>query len=81
MNDVDTGMSEQEEDVAYGSYEPLSVELTRILNRKAGIGFTSFVHTGLPVAVFADGLNAEMFVGYYDNTEIFFNLAEMLNVA
>ena len=81
VNGVDTGMSEQEEDVAYGSYEPLSVELTRTLNHKAGIGFTSFVHTGLPVAVFADGLNSEMFVGYYDNTEIFYNLAEMLHVA
>ena len=71
---------EQEEYVLYGTYEPLSVTLTHIINNKSGISFTSYSHTGLPVAVLAHGVNAEVFNGYYDNTEIFNKLAEMLDV-
>ena len=33
----------------YGGYEPLAVKLTTILNNKAGIGWTSYAHTGVPV--------------------------------
>lgn len=64
----------------YGTYEPLSVTITHILNNKSGISFTSYCHTGLPVPVLAEGVNAEAFNGYYDNTEIFDKLAEMLHV-
>ena len=71
---------EQEEYVLYGSYEPLSVTLTHIINNKSGVSFTSYSHTGLPVAVLAQGVNAEVFNGYYDNTEIFNKLADMLAV-
>ena len=39
-----------------------------------------FLWLGLPVAVLADGVNADEFNGYYDNTDIFDKLAEMLNV-
>ena len=71
---------EQEEYVLYGSYEPLSVTLTHIINNKSGVSFTSYSHTGLPVAVLAQGVNAEVFNGYYDNTDIFNKLADMLAV-
>ena len=67
----------QEEYVLYGTYEPLSVTITHIINNKAGISFTSYSHTGLPVAVLADGAGAEAFNGYYDNTEIYHRLAGM----
>ncbi|MGI5963156.1 MAG: alkaline phosphatase [Lawsonibacter sp.] len=77
---TDTGMADQEEYVAYGTYEPLSVTITHILNNKSGVSFTSYSHTGLPVAVFADGVNANQFEGYYDNTEIYDKLASMLEV-
>ncbi|MDO5142042.1 MAG: alkaline phosphatase [Eubacteriales bacterium] len=80
INEKDTGLAEQAEYVAYGTYEPLSVTLTHLLNNKAGVDFTSYSHTGLPVAVFADGVNAEQFDGYYDNTAIFTKLATMLDV-
>ena len=80
INGTETGEDAQLEYVMYGTYEPLSVTLTHILNNKSGISFTSYCHTGLPVAVLADGVNAEEFNGYYDNTEIFNKLAEMLNV-
>ena len=80
INDTETGVDAQLEYVMYGTYEPLSVTITHILNNKSGISFTSYCHTGLPVAVLADGVNAEKFDGYYDNTEIYNKLAEMLNV-
>lgn len=54
--------------------------VTHILNNKSGIDFTSYSHTGLPVAVFADGTGAESFGGYYDNTAIYTKLASMLEV-
>ena len=71
---------EQEEYVLYGTYEPLSVTITHIINNKSGISFTSYSHTGLPVAVLAHGLNAEVFSGYYDNTQVYYKLADMLGV-
>lgn len=80
INEVETGEDAQLEYVMYGTYEPLSVTITHILNNKSGVSFTSYSHTGLPVAVLADGVNAEEFNGYYDNTDIYNKLAEMLNV-
>ena len=73
-------MDQQQEYVMYGTYEPLTVTITHILNNKSGVSFTSYSHTGLPVAVLAEGVNAEVFNGYYDNTEIFNKLADMLAV-
>lgn len=70
----------QEEYVLYGSYEPLTVTITHILNNKSGISFTSYSHTGLPVEVFAQGNGAEEFGGYYDNTEIYHKMAELTGV-
>ena len=80
INGTETGEDAQLEYVMYGTYEPLSVTITHILNNKSGVSFTSYCHTGLPVAVLADGVNAEEFDGYYDNTEIYHKLADMLNV-
>jgi Alkaline phosphatase len=70
----------QEEYVLYGSYEPLTVTITHILNNKSGINFSSYSHTGVPVGVFAKGVNADQFSGYYDNTDIYKKLAKMLQV-
>ncbi len=54
----------------YGEDEPLAVMCARILNRKAGIGWTTSNHTALPVPVRAVGNGQEMFVGYQDNAAI-----------
>ncbi|MDY3918286.1 MAG: alkaline phosphatase [Candidatus Limivivens sp.] len=70
----------QEEYLLYGSYEPLTVTITHILNNKSGISFSSYAHTGLPVEVFAQGAGQEEFDGYYDNTDIFFKLAALTGV-
>ena len=58
-----------EESLLYGGYNPISVTLTHIINNKAGIGWTSYFHTGLPVPVYAYGEGAEAFIGSYDNTQ------------
>lgn len=80
MSEYDTKEYTQEQYVLYGTYNPFSVTVTHILNNKAGVDFTSYSHTGLPVAVFADGTGAENFGGYYDNTDIYNKLASLLEV-
>lgn len=80
MSDYDPAEFTQEQYVLYGEYNPFSVTVTHILNNKSGLSFTSYSHTGLPVAVFADGVGADDFCGYYDNTDIFNKLANLLNV-
>ena len=67
----------QETGILYGGYEPLTVTLTHILNNKAGIGWTSYAHTGVPVPVYAMGEGAELFSGAYDNTDIFNKLVAL----
>ena len=70
----------QEEYVQYGSYEPLTVTITHILNNKSGVNFGSYAHTGLPVEVLVQGVGQEEFEGYYDNTEIYEKLAALTGV-
>ncbi len=55
---------------AYGGYDPFTTTCTNILNNKSGIEFASYSHTAVPVMVFAGGANANIFSGYYDNTDI-----------
>ena len=70
----------QEEYLLYGSYEPLTVTITHILNNKSGIDFSSYAHTGLPVEVLAMGAGQEQFEGYYDNTDIYNKMAALTGV-
>ena len=65
----------------YGGYDPLAVSLTQILNQKAGLGWTTYSHTGVPVATAAVGLAAEAFGGYYDNTDLFKKFCSVLGIA
>lgn len=62
----------------YGGYDPLSIKLTTTLNQKAGLAWTSYSHTGTPVQTSAIGVGAEMFNGYYDQTDIH---AKMMEIA
>ena len=80
VNGTETGYAAQAEYVLYGTYEPLSVTLTHIINNKSGISFTSYSHTGLPVAVLAQGVGSETFGGYYDNTDVYNKLAALLEI-
>jgi alkaline phosphatase len=64
----------------YGMYEPLTVTLTHILNNKAGLAWTSYKHTGVPVTTSATGLGGEVFQGYYDNTDIALKIMSTMGV-
>lgn len=70
----------QEEYDIYGTYEPLTITITHILNAKCGIGWTSNSHTGLPVPVYALGVCQNDFTGYYDNTDIYKKMAKIVEV-
>ncbi len=57
--------------LCYGDYEPLTVKCTHLVDRQAGLGWTSYSHTGVPVTTSARGVGQERFNGYYENTDIF----------
>lgn len=80
VSDYNSDEYTQEQYVLYGTYNPFSVTITHILNNKSGVDFTSYSHTGLPVAVFADGIGSEDFGGYYDNTDIYNKVAALVGV-
>jgi alkaline phosphatase len=54
----------------YGGYDPFTVQVTHIVNQKAGLGWTSYSHTGVPLPATAIGVGAEAFNGFYDNTDV-----------
>jgi len=64
----------------YGTYEPIIVTITHILNERASIGWTSYSHTGVPVPVFAKGDGARAFNGFYDNTDIAKKLGAVMGI-
>jgi alkaline phosphatase len=67
ISGLDESMSDY---IIYGSYNPFTTIVTRILNEKAGIAWTTYSHTAGPVPVFAKGSGERLFTGYYDNTDI-----------
>jgi alkaline phosphatase len=64
------GTGNPETYLLYGGYDPLTVSLTHILDNKAGLAWTSYKHTGVPVSTSATGVGAGIFNGYYDNTDV-----------
>jgi len=70
----------EQDQLLYGDKNPVGVTLTRILNSKAGIGWTTLAHTGTPVEVRARGVGCESFNGFYDNTDIPKKIAEIMQV-
>jgi alkaline phosphatase len=70
----------EEISIIYGYYDPFTVTITHILNNKAGIDWTSYSHTGVPVPVFALGQGQYEFSGYYDNTDIANKIIEIADL-
>ena len=70
--------SNHTEYIVYGSYDAFMITASRMLSRKAGLGWTTFSHTGIPVPVRAFGAGADKFGGYYDNTDIYTRLLEVM---
>ncbi len=72
--------SDPETYLLYGGYDPLAVTLTHILNQKAGMAWTSYKHTGVPVTTSAQGVTAEAFNGSYDNTDIALKIMQAMGL-
>jgi alkaline phosphatase len=70
--------SSDENAFLYGGYQPIIVTMTHVLNERAGIGWTSYSHTGVPVPVYAQGAESSRFAGFYDNTDIAKKLAQII---
>jgi len=58
------------EEGEYGFDSPLTKLCTGTVARHAGMGWTSNNHTGIPVPVYAIGVNGSCFSGSIDNTDI-----------
>ncbi|MFI3292837.1 MAG: alkaline phosphatase [Rikenellaceae bacterium] len=54
----------------FDGYDPFTTTCLTILCNKAGIEFSTYAHTAVPVPVFAMGAGSEIFTGYYDNTDV-----------
>ena len=78
MNDKKELKKDDQFYLLYGSYNPLTTTACHILSQKAGIGWTSFSHTATPIPVRAIGVGAELFSGYYDNTDMAKNIFRLL---
>jgi alkaline phosphatase len=72
--------SSSENSYLYGSYTPVIVTITHILNERASIGWMSYSHTGVPTPVYAAGFEAYRFAGFYDNTDIAKQIAAAMRV-
>jgi alkaline phosphatase len=70
----------EEDALLYGTNTPLTVTITHILNKKAGIAWTSYAHTGVPVPVLAHGYGAGTFNGFYDNTDVAKKIAKAMRL-
>ncbi|MBN1973456.1 MAG: alkaline phosphatase [Sedimentisphaerales bacterium] len=71
---------QQQDELWYGTYNPISVSLTHMLNNKAGIAWTSYAHTGAPIEVHVIGIGCESFNGFYDNTDIPRKMASIMGI-
>jgi len=78
----DTDRDNEENFLKYGPYyDPFTITITHILNQKAGIDWTSYYHTGVPVPVYAMGQGQYEFSGSYDNTDIAKKIIEIAELA
>ena len=70
----------QEDKLLYSDNDPVSITLVHILADEAGIGWTTFAHTALPVEVHAIGAGSEIFNGFYDNTDVPKKMAKLIGL-
>jgi alkaline phosphatase len=73
--------TDEQSKLLYGGYDPLTMEITHIMDHKAGLGFTTYAHTGVPVPVFAMGNGEKLFKGFYDNTDIFKKMQSIMGLS
>ncbi|HSQ90481.1 alkaline phosphatase [Romboutsia sp.] len=76
MDIVDNGQIDEK---SYAEYNPVAIETTHILSKRANAYWTSFAHSGTQIPMSAIGVNAEAFEGFKDNIEIAKTMAEIMN--
>jgi alkaline phosphatase len=64
----------------YKDFSRFSSDVFSLVNRKNGIGFTTYSHTGNPVPVFAVGKGCELFSEINNNIEIPRRFRKLLNL-
>ncbi|WEM59884.1 alkaline phosphatase [Streptococcus parauberis] len=67
-----------DQDTNYGGYIPVSITATRILDKKAGLAWSTTDHSGEKVPVYAMGSGAFMFDGEYDDTDVAVRMGEAM---
>jgi len=60
------------------SSDAFTAECRRIISNRAGVGWTTSSHTGIPVPVSAIGAGSDLFNGLYDNTKIFHKILSVM---
>ena len=60
----------EDQKTLYANFNSFAVEVFRLVNDAAGIGFTTLSHTGNPVPVFAVGVGSEKFTGLNNNCNL-----------
>ena len=67
-----------EDKVLYSNRNPLVSQVTRLVAKKSGLNFSTFVHTASLMPLYAKGKGEENFTGTYDNTDIYNKLYELI---
>ena len=78
MNFVDTGKKDTAK--RWGGYDPVAMAVAHVTSKRAGIYWTSYVHTATQIIVSAQGVHAADFGGFYDNTDVAKKLANIIDV-
>lgn len=60
----------EDQKTLYANFNAFSVEVFKVLNDAAGVGFTTMSHSGNPVPVFAVGVGAEKFRSLNNNNSL-----------
>lgn len=80
MSGEKESLCKDENTLLYDNYDPIGVTARKILANKAGIDFTTWMHTGTPVPVRVIGTGQELFNGFLDNTDIPRNIIRLLRL-
>ncbi len=69
----------EDQKTLYANFNAFAVEVFKVFNDCAGIGFIATSHTGNPVPVFAVGVGADRFKSLNNNTEIPRAIMQLVN--
>ena len=60
----------EDQQTLYANFNAFAVDVFKLINEAAGLGFTTSSHSGNPVPLFAIGVGADLFKGFNNNDEI-----------